>query len=151
MRPARREKENRLIPLSRFIRGISEEYHGDISVSLLIQVAKQLPNVVIILAYEKEYEEEEGMPLLPASLNGWTVERVRVRRNVCYRYPNTARVTNEENFAFVQFSRSRMVLFEAYQCRIPSHKVEFSKNTRRQTIQRYEDDSKSNYTKPRSK
>ncbi|KAJ3916175.1 hypothetical protein F5877DRAFT_47122 [Lentinula edodes] len=75
-----------VVPPSRFIREISEENHEDIAearttMASLIQVAKQLPNVVIILAHEKEYEEE-GMPLLPVSLNGWAVERVRERRNV---------------------------------------------------------------------
>ncbi|KAJ4466268.1 hypothetical protein J3R30DRAFT_3412411 [Lentinula aciculospora] len=68
------------------IRQISEENHEDIGVSRatmasLIRVAEDLPNIVIILAHEKDYEGE-GMPIVPAPLNGWAMDRVRRRTHV---------------------------------------------------------------------
>ncbi|KIK57565.1 hypothetical protein GYMLUDRAFT_172636 [Collybiopsis luxurians FD-317 M1] len=58
---------------------VSQENHDDIvvareTVSSLIRTAKEMPNVIVVLAHEKELEEE-GMPLLPTSLNDWAARR----------------------------------------------------------------------------
>jgi glyoxylase-like metal-dependent hydrolase (beta-lactamase superfamily II) len=45
------------------------------SVASLIRTVKEMPNVVVVLAHERELEDE-GMPLLPDSLNEWVVKRV---------------------------------------------------------------------------
>ncbi|KAF5383889.1 hypothetical protein D9757_007388 [Collybiopsis confluens] len=60
-------------------RTISEENYEDIAVarntvSALVRTANEMPNVVVVLAHEKELEVE-GMPLLPNSLNEWAVGR----------------------------------------------------------------------------
>ncbi|KAJ3729665.1 beta-lactamase-like protein [Lentinula raphanica] len=72
-----------VVPPNLDIRQISEANHDDIeearaTVASLIHVVKEFPNLVIILAHEKEYQEE-GMPFLPDSLNHWVVDRVRTR------------------------------------------------------------------------
>ena len=68
---------------SRSVREISQTQYDDIdvarrTVSLLVRVEQEIPNVVIILAHEKELEEE-GMPFLPNSLNSWVAERAKTK------------------------------------------------------------------------
>ncbi|KAF9059358.1 beta-lactamase-like protein [Rhodocollybia butyracea] len=62
---------------------ISQANYEDVAVARetvasLIRTVKEMPNVVVVLAHEKELENE-GMPLLPDSLNEWAVKQVAER------------------------------------------------------------------------
>ena len=61
---------------------VSEVNHMDIAVaretvSRVVRVAKEIPNVVVILAHESEREKE--IPFFPVAIDSWVVNEVRRR------------------------------------------------------------------------